>query len=76
MNDIWTPLYETALRSYGLHLRPEVNINEVAWAFNACQSREAFERLADGLVATGAEFAHGDKAYTVSAGKEVILCAG
>ncbi|KAM5543788.1 hypothetical protein V8D89_002405 [Ganoderma adspersum] len=33
-------------------------------------------KQADGLVATGAEFAHGDKVHTVSAGKEVILCAG
>ena len=28
------------------------------------------------LVATGAQFAHGEKVYTVNAGKEVILCAG
>ena len=33
-------------------------------------------KQANGLAATGAEFAHGDKVYTVNATKEVILCAG
>lgn len=74
VNDIWTPLYETALRSYGLHLRPEVNISEVAWAFNACQSREAFERLADPNMPT--HVAPDGSVWTMAARAGLMVLAG
>ncbi|WP_040159140.1 hypothetical protein [Nigerium massiliense] len=47
VRDIWVPLYERALHHYGLTLRPGVELFDMAWAFNAVQSRETFERLAD-----------------------------
>lgn len=47
VTDIWIPLYEAAMRHYGVKLRPDADIFEVAWALNAAQSRETFERLAD-----------------------------
>lgn len=47
VNEHWVPMYEAALRVYGLRLRPGVDLTEVAWAFNALQARETFERLSD-----------------------------
>lgn len=47
VEELWVPLYERAMECYELRLRPEVDIHEVAWAFNALQSRENLERLAD-----------------------------
>lgn len=47
LRDVWEPLYLEVMRLYGLKLRPEVTITELAWAFNALQSRETFERLVD-----------------------------
>lgn len=39
-------------------------------------ARILFQQDAQPLIATGVEFLNADKAYTVSASKEVILCAG
>ena len=42
---MWAPLYTTALERYALRLRPEFTVHDVAWAFNALQTRETWERL-------------------------------
>lgn len=47
VESVWSPLYVEAMASYGLRLRPGTNVEELAWAFNALQSRENLERLAD-----------------------------
>lgn len=47
MMTIWAPRYEAAVHRYGLRLCPEFSLEEIAWAFNAIQARETFERLAD-----------------------------
>lgn len=71
---VWMPLYEAALRRYGLRLRPEVDMAEVAWAFNAAQSRETFERLADPDMPH--HIADDGKKWTISARTGLMIMAG
>lgn len=47
INQIWEPIYMAALTRYGLKPRPEVTLDEMAWAFNALHAREVWERLGD-----------------------------
>lgn len=45
--EMWGPLFLEAFRHYGLHLRHEVSITEVAWLANALISWEAHQRAVD-----------------------------
>lgn len=45
IRELWIPLYYEAARRYGLLIRPEVDIEMLAWCFNALQSRETQECL-------------------------------
>ncbi|KAI1787208.1 GMC oxidoreductase [Ganoderma leucocontextum] len=51
--------------------RPNLSVLTGAYVRRLLTSKHS-----DGLVATGVEFQHGEQVYTVSASKEVILCAG
>lgn len=47
VNESWVPIYSQTMNLYGLKLRPEVSIEEVAWMLNAVYSRDTLERLAN-----------------------------
>lgn len=45
VRELWIPLYLEAARRYGLRVRPDADMEDLAWAFNALQARETLELL-------------------------------
>lgn len=45
ISDLWIPLFLEAARRYGLVIDPSVDVEDLAWAFNALQARETMETL-------------------------------
>jgi hypothetical protein len=71
---MWAPLYTTALARYGLRLRPEFTMSDVAWAFNALQTRETWERLS-GADVSGRKALDGAM-WSLTALSSMIVIAG
>ncbi|RDX56525.1 alcohol oxidase [Lentinus brumalis] len=67
-----------ATRSYAgnAYYEPSAGRLNLAVLTESIASRILFRQDATPLIATGVEFLNADKVYTVSANKEVILCAG
>ncbi len=58
------------------YYEPNAGRLNLAVLTDSIASRILFRQDATPLVATGVEFLNADKVFTVSANKEVILCAG
>ncbi len=75
VDEIWVPLYDVAMRTYGLRHRPGVTVADLAWAFNSLQARESWERLGDPSMANRTAPDGSPWSHSASAGLMLICGA-
>lgn len=74
VKDLWTPLYVEAARRYGLVIRPSIDVEALAWSFNALQARETLETLGQPRARRPVE--PGGEPWTRTAYGVLLLVAG
>ena len=74
VRDLWVPLWLSSAARYGLKVRPGVDPEDIAWAFNSLQARETLERLGNG--AHGRPMTPDGPPWTNTARAALLLVAG
>ena len=74
VRELWIPLWVEAARRYGLVVRSDVDIEDLAWSFNALQARETIERL--GSPEPGRPLVPGGEPWTRTSRGVLLLLSG
>ncbi len=74
--DVFSCIFHLLIIIVQAYLFPALDRPNLKVLTGATVCRLLTTKQTEGVIATGAEFGHGDKVYTVNAGKEVILTAG